>query len=110
MEVTQQQWDDMFAITTRGTFYTMRAAIRQMIDAGKGGTIAHISSVCAQHFSLFANAHYDAAKAGVEALTRGAAGEFAGQKVPDGRAYGRARMCSYGEDLGGPASLKKKKK
>src|SRR3546814_7918019 len=68
MEVTQQQWDDMFAITTRGTFYTMRAAIRQMIDAGKGGTIVNISSVCAQHCSIFANAHYDAAKAGVEAL------------------------------------------
>src|SRR3546814_535581 len=79
MEVTQQQWDDMFAITTRGTFYTMRAAIRQMIDAGKGGTIVNISSVCAQHCSIFAYAHYDAAKAGVEALTRAAAVEFAEQ-------------------------------
>jgi NAD(P)-dependent dehydrogenase (short-subunit alcohol dehydrogenase family) len=81
MDVTQQQWDDMFAITTRGTFFTMRAAIRQMIDAGVGGTIVNISSVCAQHCSIFANAHYDAAKAGVEALTRAAAVEFADQKI-----------------------------
>lgn len=81
MDVTQQQWDDMFAITTRGTFYTMRAAIRQMIDAGRGGTIVNISSVCAQHCSIFANAHYDAAKAGVEALTRAAAVEFADHKI-----------------------------
>jgi NAD(P)-dependent dehydrogenase (short-subunit alcohol dehydrogenase family) len=81
MDVTQEQWDDMFAITTRGTFYTMRAAIRQMIEAGKGGTIVNISSVCAQHCSIFANAHYDAAKAGVEALTRAAAVEFAEQKI-----------------------------
>lgn len=81
MEVTQQQWDDMFAVTTRGTFYTMRAAIRQMIEAGRGGTIVNISSVCAQHCSIFANAHYDAAKAGVEALTRAAAVEFADDKI-----------------------------
>jgi len=81
MDVTQQQWDDMFAITTRGTFYTMRVAIRQMIDAGRGGTIVNISSVCAQHCSIFANAHYDAAKAGVEALTRAAAVEFAEHKI-----------------------------
>jgi NAD(P)-dependent dehydrogenase (short-subunit alcohol dehydrogenase family) len=81
MEVTPQQWDDMFAITTRGTFYTMRAAIRQMIHAGNGGTIVNISSVCAQHCSIFANAHYDAAKAGVEALTRAAAVEFADHKI-----------------------------
>src|SRR3546814_18800197 len=52
-----------------------------MIDAGKGGTIVNISSVCAQHCSIFANAHYDAAKAGVEALTRAAAVEFAEQKI-----------------------------
>ncbi len=81
MEVTQQQWDDMFAVTTRGTFYTMRAAIRQMIGTGRGGTIVNISSVCAQHCSIFANAHYDAAKAGVEALTRAAAVEFADHKI-----------------------------
>src|SRR3546814_14536452 len=43
MEVTQQQWDDMFAIPTRGTFYTLRAAIRQMLDAGTGGPIGNNS-------------------------------------------------------------------
>jgi NAD(P)-dependent dehydrogenase (short-subunit alcohol dehydrogenase family) len=81
MEVTEQQWNDMFAVTTRGTFYTMRAAIKQMIEAGRGGAIVNISSVCAQHCSIFANAHYDAAKAGVEALTRAAAVEFAEHKI-----------------------------
>jgi len=81
MEVTEQQWNDMFDVTTRGTFYTMRAAIKQMIEAGNGGTIVNISSVCAQHCSIFANAHYDAAKAGVEALTRAGAVEFADHKI-----------------------------
>lgn len=81
MDVTQNQWDDMFAITTRSTFYTMRMAIKQMIKASQGGAIVNISSVCAQHCSIFANAHYDAAKAGVEALTRAAAVEFANEKI-----------------------------
>lgn len=81
MEVTTKQWDDMFAVTTRGTFFCLRAAIRQMQASGRGGSIVNISSVCAQHTAIFANAHYDAAKAGVDALTRAAAVEFASDKI-----------------------------
>lgn len=81
MDITTQQWDDMFAVTTRGTFFCLRAAIRQMQASGRGGSIVNISSVCAQHTAIFANAHYDAAKAGVDALTRAAAVEFAGDRI-----------------------------
>lgn len=75
-DITQQQWDDMFAVTTRGTFYCMRAAVKQMQAGKRGGSIVNISSVCSQKTSIFANIHYDAAKAGVDALTRGVAVEF----------------------------------
>jgi NAD(P)-dependent dehydrogenase (short-subunit alcohol dehydrogenase family) len=80
LELTADDWDRMFAVCTRGTFLCMRAAIRQMRTAGNGGAIVNVSSVSALHPTILGNAHYDAAKAGVDALTRYAAMEFA----PDG--------------------------
>jgi NAD(P)-dependent dehydrogenase (short-subunit alcohol dehydrogenase family) len=81
MEVTTKQWDDTFAVTTKGTFLCLRAAVRQMQASKRGGSIVNISSVCAQHTSILANIHYDAAKAGVDAITRAAAVEFATDKI-----------------------------
>jgi NAD(P)-dependent dehydrogenase (short-subunit alcohol dehydrogenase family) len=76
LEMTVADWDRMFAVCTRGTFLCMRAAIRQMRRLGGGGAIVNVSSVSAAHPTIMGNAHYDAAKAGVDALTRYAAMEF----------------------------------
>ena len=81
LEVTQEQWDKCFAVISRGTFYCLRAAINQMRASGRGGSIVNISSVGATHTSILANAHYDAAKASVDSLTRSAAVEFASDKI-----------------------------
>lgn len=81
LEMTQAQWDQCFAVIARGTFYCLRAAIRQMRESGRGGSIVNISSVGAAHTSILANAHYDAAKAAVDSLTRSAAVEFAADKI-----------------------------
>lgn len=81
LEVTQEQWDMCFSVIARGSFYCMRAAIKRMCDSGRGGSIVNISSVGAAHTSILANAHYDAAKAAVDSLTRSAAVEFAAAKI-----------------------------
>jgi NAD(P)-dependent dehydrogenase (short-subunit alcohol dehydrogenase family) len=80
LEMTVEEWDEMFHVCTRGTFLCTREAIRAMRAAKKGGSIVSISSVGSSHTTVFQNAHYDAAKAGVDALTRYCAVEFA----PDG--------------------------
>ena len=80
MEMPVREWDRMLDVTTRGTFLCMREAIRAMRAGERGGAIVNVSSVSAVHPTIFANGHYDAAKAGVDALTRYAAVEFA----PDG--------------------------
>jgi NAD(P)-dependent dehydrogenase (short-subunit alcohol dehydrogenase family) len=76
LEMTVEDWDRMFAVCTRGTFLCMRAAIEHMRRSGAGGAIVNVSSVSALHPTIMGNAHYDAAKAGVDALTRYAAMEF----------------------------------
>jgi NAD(P)-dependent dehydrogenase (short-subunit alcohol dehydrogenase family) len=76
MEMPVEEWDLMHAVCTRGTFLCLRAAVKQMRGRG-GGSIVNISSMSAQHPTIFPNMHYDSAKAGVDAITRLSAVEFA---------------------------------
>jgi len=76
MEMSVAEWDAMHHICSRGTFICSRLAIRQMIASGRGGAIVNISSVASIQPMIFANAHYDSAKAGINALTRDMAIEF----------------------------------
>lgn len=81
MAMPASEWDLMHAVTARGTFLMMREAIRMMREHGDGGAIVNVSSVSAKHPTIFNNIHYDSAKAGVDAMTRGAAIEFAADKI-----------------------------
>ena len=111
MDMTEADWDTMFAITLRGAFYTMRTTIRRMTANGNPGSIVNISSIGGQRPTIFANAHYEAAKAGLDALTRATAVEFAPHKIrvncvaPGAiRTEGLARIESS-VGLRGPASI-----
>ncbi|MFH1006414.1 MAG: SDR family oxidoreductase [Candidatus Latescibacterota bacterium] len=68
-------WDQTFAVNLRGAFLLSQAAARSMNDGGIKGRIINISSVGGMiaHDSLCA---YDAAKAGMNMLTRCAAREL----------------------------------
>jgi len=80
--MTVEQWDVMQEVTLRGTFLCCREAIRRMIIKKAGGAIVNVSSVGSVHPTLWGvNAHYDAAKAGVDSLTRSLASEFASDRV-----------------------------
>lgn len=80
MEMSVEQWDRMHQVNTRGTFLCMREAIRGMRAKGNGGVIVNVSSVGAVHPVAMSSTHYDSSKAGINALTRTSALEFA----PDG--------------------------
>lgn len=77
MEMTVDEWDQMHHICTRGSFICTREAVRQMKGAGKGGAIVNVSSAASLHPMIFNSTHYDSAKAGVNALTKDCAIEFA---------------------------------
>ncbi|MEO8724155.1 MAG: SDR family oxidoreductase [Sphingobium sp.] len=80
MDMSVAEWDIMHAVCTRGTFLCLREAVKQMRGRG-GGAVVNISSMSAQHPTIFPNMHYDSAKAGVDAITRLAAVEFAADKI-----------------------------
>jgi len=81
MKMTPEEWDQMHAVTSRGTFLCMREAVRVMRESGNGGTIVNVSSVASVRPVVFNSVDYDAAKAGVNAMTRAFAAEFAGDGI-----------------------------
>lgn len=111
-DVSPEQWDQTHHTNLRGTFYCMQQALRLMRAGGKGGRIINISSVASIHPATFGNVHYSAAKAGVNALTRGAAMEFAAEAItvnsvlPGPVASAQARASLVGDALRpvGPAA------
>ena len=78
LELTGPDWDDMMAVNLRGPFLAAQAVAAALIEAGLPGAIVNLGSTAA----LVADAaeptaHYNASKAGVVALTRQMAAEWA---------------------------------
>ncbi|MGE0742532.1 MAG: SDR family NAD(P)-dependent oxidoreductase [Hyphomonadaceae bacterium] len=73
-------WDSAQATNTRGAFLCSREALKLMRAKG-GGAIVSIASVAAIHASVHGNAQYGASKAGLLALTRSIAVEFAADGI-----------------------------
>jgi NAD(P)-dependent dehydrogenase (short-subunit alcohol dehydrogenase family) len=108
-EMTREQWDAMLNVTLRGTFLCSREAVRHMKAKGQGGAIVNISTVGSVRTTLWGvNVHYDAAKAGVDSLTRSFASEFAADGIrvnsvlPGGMASEGAKQISSAYKIRGP--------
>ena len=68
-------------VNTRGAFLVTREAVRRMKASGKGGSIVAVSSVSSHQVVVLGQAQYAASKAGVDALIRTIALEFAGDGI-----------------------------
>jgi meso-butanediol dehydrogenase / (S,S)-butanediol dehydrogenase / diacetyl reductase len=77
-EQDSKAWRKNFAVSLDGTMFLMREAFPQL--SANGGAVVNIASVCALRGSM-ATAAYSAAKAGVVALSRNAAIEWAKKGV-----------------------------
>jgi 3-oxoacyl-[acyl-carrier protein] reductase len=76
LEMTDDEWSRVLDVTLNGTFRCTRAALRQFVTQGGGGSVVNNASVVGWRAQQ-GQAHYAAAKAGVMALTRCAAVEAA---------------------------------
>jgi 3-oxoacyl-[acyl-carrier protein] reductase len=68
-EMPDDEWARVLDVTLTGTFRCTRAALRQMIAQGGGGSVVNNASVLGWRAQA-GQAHYAAAKAGVMAFTR----------------------------------------
>jgi len=77
-ELDAEGWDDVLHVNLRGVFLTGRAVARRLIEAGAPGAIVNLASTAAlEGGGDEPSAHYNASKAGVVALTRQMAIEWA---------------------------------
>jgi meso-butanediol dehydrogenase/(S,S)-butanediol dehydrogenase/diacetyl reductase len=77
-ELDAEGWDDVLHVNLRGVFLTGRAVARRLIDAGAPGAVVNLASTAAlEGGGDEPSAHYNASKAGVVALTRQMAIEWA---------------------------------
>jgi NAD(P)-dependent dehydrogenase (short-subunit alcohol dehydrogenase family) len=68
-ELTPEAWDETQAVNLRGVFLTLKPALAQMLEQGRGGAVVIVSSVAALGGSS-RNSSYSAAKGGLIALGR----------------------------------------
>ncbi len=78
VEMDVDEWDEVLGINLRGSWLVAREVVRGLIEAGAPGSIVNISSTA----GLVADgtepaAHYNASKAGVIAITKQMAVEWA---------------------------------
>jgi 3-oxoacyl-[acyl-carrier protein] reductase len=75
-KMTDEDWDLVIAVHLRGTFLCTRAAVPRIRDGGRGGAVVNMSSISGK-IGNFGQANYAAAKAGIVALTKVTAREYA---------------------------------
>ncbi len=76
LKITEEEFDRVVAVNLKGTFNFVRAAGLAFKESGVPGTIVTVASVNAVR-ARFGQPNYAASKAGVVALTRNAALEYA---------------------------------
>ena len=75
MEITEEAWNRVFDINTRGAFFFSKAAAERMISEGHGGKIINIVSVGALS-PTGGLAHYDSSKSALIMITKAMALEL----------------------------------
>lgn len=76
VDLAEDEWDFTVDLCLKGVFLGMKHQARQMMAQGTGGAIVNIASLNA-HVPMHAGSAYVSAKAGVEALSKNGALEFA---------------------------------
>jgi acetoin reductase-like protein len=71
LDITQEEWDRVFEVNTRGLFFTLQAVARHMVKQG-GGVIVNLASAAARG-PRPTFTHYAASKAAVISLTQSTA-------------------------------------
>ena len=75
LEQSPAEWNRVLAVNLTGTWLTMRAGARAMVDAGAGGSIVAVSSISGTVADRDMGA-YCVSKAGVDMLVKVAAAEW----------------------------------
>jgi NAD(P)-dependent dehydrogenase (short-subunit alcohol dehydrogenase family) len=80
VEVSEAEWDRVFAVNLKGAYLTMKQTIPFMLRQG-GGSIINISSIASIRYTGVPYATYYASKAALNQLTKTTAVEYASRRI-----------------------------
>ena len=80
LEMTEESYDFVMGINTKGTLFLTQAVANEMVKQGKGGSIVNISS-CSAYTSSTSRGEYCISKAGVSMITKLFADRLAGEGI-----------------------------
>ena len=81
LETTLALYDEQQSVNQRATFLLMREGVRLMRVGGQGGRIVNVTTMGTLHPVLHGNAAYAASRAGVVAMTRSVAFDYARERI-----------------------------
>lgn len=80
LEMTEESYDYVMGINTKGTLFLTQLVANEMIRQGKGGSIVNISS-CSAYTSSVSRGEYCISKAGVSMITKLFADRLSGEGI-----------------------------
>jgi 3-oxoacyl-[acyl-carrier protein] reductase len=79
-ELTEERWDEVFALNVKSAFFAAQAVVPKMLEKG-AGVIVNVSSIAGRNGGAPGSIHYSAAKGAMTTMTKGLAKEFAAQNI-----------------------------
>ena len=79
-ELTEERWDEVFALNVKSAFFCAKAVIPKMLEKG-GGAIVNVTSIAGSKGGAMGSIHYSSAKGAMTTMTKGLAKEFASQGI-----------------------------
>ena len=79
-DLTEERWDEVFALNVKSAFFAAQAVIPNMLEKG-AGCIVNVTSIAARNGGAPGSIHYSSAKAAMLTMTKGLAKEFATQGI-----------------------------
>ena len=80
LEMTEESYDYVMGINTKGTLFLTQMVANQMVKQGKGGAIVNISS-CSAYTSSVSRGEYCISKAGLSMVTKLFADRLSGENI-----------------------------
>lgn len=79
-ELTEERWDEVFALNVKSAFFAAQAVIPKMLEKG-AGAIINVTSIAGRNGGAPGSIHYSAAKGAMITMNKGLAKEFANQGI-----------------------------
>lgn len=80
MQLTEDRWDEVFALNVKSAFFAAQAVLPKMLEKGEG-VIVNVTSVAGRNGGALGSIHYSAAKGAMTTMSKGLAKEFAAQGI-----------------------------